>query len=111
VKDPEAHLNRLDISLSGIVVPEQLALLNPTTRTAVNGHFFWVSSPEKLTEFRANPQRFTGPLIDPVTHEWFTPSDESPRRDTTEGILLFSGSDTARKFDEAHDPFPVHWHY
>ena len=110
MKDPEAHLSRLEISLAGSVAPDQPAILNPATRTAVNGHFFWVSSPENLSEFRTNPQRYTGQLLDPVTHEWFVPDDDSPRRDRPEGILLFSGSDTARKFDAGENPFPVHWH-
>ena len=110
MQGPEAFLVKLDIPLSGIVVPEQLALLDPASRTIVNGHFFWVSSLEKLPEFRASPQRFTGPLIDPITHEWFTPSDESPRRDTLEGILLFSSTDSAREFDGEQDPFPGHGH-
>jgi hypothetical protein len=110
VQSPEAFLAKLEISLPGIVVPEQPALVEPASRTIVNGHFFWVSSSEKLEAFRAAPQRFTGPLIDPITHEWFTPSDESPRRDTREGILLFSGTDSAREFDDARDPFPGHGH-
>jgi hypothetical protein len=110
VQGPEPFLKRQNISLAGIVVPEQPALLDPATRTVVNGHFFWVSSTEKLTEFRANPQRYTGPILDPVTHEWFIPSDDSPRRDTAEGILLFSGADTAIEFDAARDPFPGHGH-
>ncbi len=110
MKDPETHLGRLDISLQGIVAPDQPAILSPETRTTVNGHFFWVSSPENLSEFRANPQQFTGQLLDPVTHEWFVPDDDSPRRDIPEGILLFSDSDTAREFDPAQYPFPLHWH-
>ncbi len=92
------------------MAPDQPALLNSATRTVVNGHLFWVSSPEKLTEFRANPQRYTGQVLDPVTHEWFVPDDDSPRRDTSEGILLFSGADTVREFEDAQEPFPVHWH-
>ncbi len=110
MKDPETHLGTLEISLQGIVAPDQPALLSSATRTMVNGHFFWVSSPERLIEFRANPQRYTGQLLDPVTHEWFVPDDDSPRRDTPEGILLFSDSDTVRKFDPAQYPFPLHWH-
>jgi len=110
VEDPEAHLDRLEISLTGAVAPDKPALRGSDTQTVVNGHFLWVSSPEKLSEFRANPQRYTGQLLDPVTHEWFVPNDDSPRCDMPEGILLFSDSDTARKFDGAQDSFPVHWH-
>jgi hypothetical protein len=44
------------------------------------------------------------------TREWFVPDRDSPRRDTPEGILLFSGADTADRFDAADEPFPVHWH-
>ena len=110
MKGPEAFLAKMEIPLPGMVAPEQPALLTSATRTVVNGHFFWVSSPEKLTEFRANPQRYTGSILDPVTHEWFIPGDDSPRRDTPEGILLFSGTDTVREFDGAQDPFPGHGH-
>ena len=110
MQGPEPFLSKQNISLAGIVVPEQPALLSPATRTIVNGHFFWVSSPEKLMEFRANPQRYTGPILDPVTHEWFVPSDDSPRRDTAEGILLFSSADTASEFYGAGNPFLGHGH-
>ena len=110
VEDPEKHLGRLGISLPGIVTPDQPASLEPASRTAVNGHFFWASSPENTSEFRSNPQQYTGQLLDPVTHEWFLPNGESPRRDTPKGILLFSSSETAREFDRVGEPFPVHWH-
>ncbi len=93
------------------MTPGQPAILDPTTRTVVNGHFFWVSSPENLAEFRANPQRYTGPLLDPVTHEWFVPDDNSPRHDTRGGIFLFSSFETARSFEVGQDPHQFHWHY
>ena len=110
MKDPEIFLAKQNISLAGIVAPEQPAVLSPATRSIVNGHFFWVSSPERLAEFRANPQRYTGPILDPTTHEWFIPGDDSPRRDTPEGILLFSGTESASKFDGAHSLFLGHGH-
>ena len=110
MQGPEALLAKLSTSLPGAVVPDQPALLERKTRTVVNGHFFWVSSAEQLAVFRAAPQRYTGPLLDPLTHEWFAPSADPPRRDTPEGILLFSSPATARAFDSAGQTFAGHGH-
>ena len=103
-------MTKLGLEIAGIVDQEELATLDAKHRTTVNGHFFWVSSLDRVGQFRTNPHMFTGPLLDPVKHTWFSPSSDSPRRDTPEGILLFASAQTAEAFDELQQPFEGHAH-
>ena len=41
--------------------------------------------------------RYTGRLMQPAANGRFTPDIDMPRRDTTEGFLLFWSADSARK--------------
>ena len=70
-------------------------------RVTVNGHFFWAASPEEHRALRTEPHRYTGPLLDPVDHAWFTPTAASPRIDGRDGILLFRDATTRDRFEEA----------
>src|SRR5262245_4454091 len=100
VQDPERFLNLLPLELRCSVDPDAPAVLEPSHRTIVNSQFYWVSSPASAETFRSAPYKYTGPLKDPVAHEWFTPTESSPRRDLGNQILYFQDEDTARAFDQ-----------
>lgn len=110
MQGPEAFLARLGIELSCPVSPGEPAALRPELRTTVNGHFFWVSSAERLEPFRREPARFTGPLLDPATHAWFTPTMDSPRLDREGEILLFEEPASRDAFLAAPTPADRHGH-
>ncbi len=110
MQGPEERLEGLGIALPSAVDPARPARIAPATRTVVNGHFFWVASAEELQTFRADPQRFTGPLLDPVDHAWFTPDADSPRREVAGEILLFASADSAARFDAAGGHYAGHAH-
>ncbi len=110
MQDPELYAAKAVMSLPGAVTPETPAFISPGTRTIVNGHYFWVSGPAERAAFRSAPHRYTGPLLDPVTHEWFSPDRSSPRIDTDEGILLFRDDQTRRRWEAAGRPAVHHVH-
>jgi hypothetical protein len=110
VKGPERFLDDLEISLNGVVEVDKPAILEPRFRTAVNGHLFWVSSEANLETMRADPYKYTGKLLDPVSHEWFLPGAESPRLDIGEGILLFSTAETLETHLARNEPYLGHTH-
>lgn len=110
MRGPEGFITKLGLEFPGIVLPDQRAVLDAVHRTTVNGHFFWASNADRVAQFREVPYRFTGPLLDPVNHTWFSPSAESPRRDTPDGILIFESAETAETFDKWQRPFEGHGH-
>ncbi len=101
MQGPEPFLKKLDVELPGIVDPETTAVLDPSHRANVNGHFYWTSSHENLAVFRASAYEYTGPLLEPNSHDWFTPTSTSPRRDVDGEILYFDGEESAQRFDES----------
>jgi len=101
VQDPETHLKKLGLELSGVVDPKAAAVLEPGYRAVVNGQFYWVSANAEVELFRAAPYTYTGPLRDPVTHGWFTPTPSSPRRDVGGQIFYFVNGASAEEFDQA----------
>ena len=100
MQGPEPFLEKLGVELPGAVDPKVKAVLDPDHRVAVNGHFFWTSSRENLNIFRASAYEYTGPLLDPSSHDWFAPTSTSPRRDVDGEILYFESEESAREFDE-----------
>ena len=107
VEDPEAHLAKLGVELGGAVEPKQTAILATTHRFRVNGQFYWVSSGDNIRRFRESPHRYTGPLRDPVTREWFDPARSSPQRTIQGQILYFKSKRTEREFADNPDRFDV----
>ena len=99
MQGPESFLQQLRVELPCPVDPSRTAELAPALRSVVNGHFFWVADPVNLEAFRADPARFTGSLLDPTLHEWFTPSAGSPRLDLENEILLFASRETRDSFN------------
>ena len=110
MQGPEPYLTSLGISLPSALGSGELALLEPETRTTVNGHFFWVAEEAELTAFRTAPHTYSGPLLDPSTHEWFDPGPDSPRVDVDGEILLFASEDSRRAFDAGEGTPPLHAH-
>jgi hypothetical protein len=96
VQGPESYLLELGVELKGAVDHEALAILDPTHRIVVNGHYYWTSSAEHTAVFRSAPHRFAGVVRDPVTHEWFDPTASSPRRELGDEIIYFK---TSSSFD------------
>lgn len=90
MQGPETFLIQLQVALPSPVDPSLPATLSPEFRTVVNGHLFWVSGEAELERFRAAPEAYTGPLLDPTRHEWFDPEPDSPRLDADGEILLFA---------------------
>ncbi len=99
MQGPEPFLEKLGVELPGIVDPKTTAVLDPSHRVTVNGHFYWTSSHENLGVFRASAHEYSGPLLEPNSHEWFTPTPTSPRRDVDGEILYFHSEKSAQEFD------------
>ena len=101
MQGPEPFLEKLGVELPGAVDPKTKAVLDPSHRAIVNGHFHWTSSQENLDAFRASAYEYTGPVLEPNSHEWFTPTPRSPRRDIDGEILYFASEESAQEFDES----------
>jgi YHS domain-containing protein len=99
VQDPESHLEKLGIQLPGATDPGASAVLEPSHRVVVNGQFYWASSPQQTLAFRASPHLYSGPVRDPVTGQWFSPTASSQRRDVGARIFYFIGPESFRDFD------------
>lgn len=99
MQGPEPFVKKLGVVLPGIVDPKTTAVLDSSHRVTVNGHFYWTSSLENLAIFRANAHEYTGPLLEPNSHEWFTPTWTSARRDVDGEILYFQSDESAQRFD------------
>ena len=110
MKGPETFLARLELALPSALGSDAPAVLSPELRTVVNGHFFWVADADELGRLRGAPHAYTGPLIDPVRHEWFEPAPGSPRLDVDGEILLFASAETLRAFETAGNGPPRHHH-
>jgi hypothetical protein len=57
---------------------------------------------------RSTPHKYTGRRIDPVSHSWFLPNVDSPRRDAAVDILLFASVNTLDRFLEDTEPCAGH---
>ena len=86
---PEPILKDLGIELASTVDPSNQAVLEPEFRILVNDHFFWTAGAESRAAFLEDPHLFTGPVQDPVSGEWFSPTGESPRMESDGRTLLF----------------------
>jgi YHS domain-containing protein len=76
-----------------------MAILEPSHRVVVNGQFYWASSPQRAALLRASPHSYSGPVRDPVTGQWFSPTQSSPRRVVDDAFFYFSTAASAGKFD------------
>ena len=99
MQGPESYLKKLGIQLPGAVDPSTSAVLEPGQRVVVNGQFYWASSPQQTLILRASPHSYSGPLRDPVTSEWFSPTSSSLRRDVSEQLFYFISAASAEEFD------------
>ncbi len=96
---PEPILTDLGIVLTSAVDPARQAILETDYRIHVNDHFFWTDSTESAETFRKNPHLYTGPVLDPVSNEWFSPTGGSPRMKREDRILLFASRENMQAFD------------
>ena len=103
-------LHGLDISFPGVVHSDAPAVIASSHRTVLNGHFYWASSTAARAQFEAELHRYSGPVLDPVTHEWFLPDSGSPRRDLDGQILLFASEESLRQFEREGAVFRGHGH-
>lgn len=99
MQGPEPYLEKLGIQLPCAVDPGATAVLEPSHRVIVNGQFYWASSPQRAALLRASPHSYSGPIRDPVTGRWFSPTSASPLRLVGGEFYYFSTVESAEDFD------------
>lgn len=106
MQGPEARLAKLGVTIPGAIDPRAPAVLAPDHRLVVNGQFYWASNPEQAEVMRASPHLYVGPVRDPVSRAWFSPTDASPRRDADGQVLYFESAESVAAFDRDPASFP-----
>jgi YHS domain-containing protein len=81
-----------------VVDPARSAILDEACRVFVNYETYYLSSAEATGKFNQAPWRYTGLVTDPVTHQRFQPTDNSPVRKYEGRLFYFSSASSDQTF-------------
>jgi len=100
VVDPDWALFHLQRALYDPLDPRRLGSLDPALHFRVNGEVFRFSTDRTLRRFMKSPQRWCGPVRDPVTGRHFKPTTDSPEAYWIGGPYFFESDSTKARFVE-----------
>lgn len=95
---PEKPLREAGIKFACPVQRGATAAIDSTLRTWVDFELYYFSSPAARTKFLAEPERYTGPVTDPVLLTRFQPTRRSPRAEAAGRLWLFASDSTRTVF-------------
>ena len=98
MQGPEIWLKQLGISVACVVDPSQPGILDEAYRVFINYEAYYLSSAEATGKFNQAPWRYTGLVTDPVTHQRFQPTSESPSRKYEGRLYYFSSAGSEQAF-------------
>jgi len=107
VEDPERYLNELGVTVPDFLDTTRSAVLEFATRSRVNYETFFFAEQAEKERFDADPTRYVGLLVDPVSKVRFHPSTNSPRFDYNNRPFFFSSDSTRAAFAATPDSFAV----
>lgn len=80
--------------------PERNAILDSAHRTFIGYESYFFSDLDAKARFDQSPEKYSGPLTDPVSLRHFNPKPESPRLIHNDRLYIFAT-------DSTHDVFAV----
>ncbi len=95
---PEQPLRESGLSFRCPVQSGAAAPIDSASRTWVGFELFYFSSPNAKARFLKEPERWTGPLTDPVLLTRFQPERRSPRSEALGRLWMFAGDSSQRVF-------------
>jgi len=95
---PEKPLRDAGLAFSCPVQSGAAAPIDSTTRTWVDFELYYFSSAAARTRFLKEPERYCGPLTDPVLLTRFQPTRRSPRAEAAGRLWLFASDSTRDVF-------------
>jgi hypothetical protein len=98
VQDPELYLNQLGLTVPCVVSPERPAILDPQHRTLVGYETYFFSDAAAKARFDVAPEKYCGPLTDPVSLRHFKPNSDSPRLIHNDRLYIFATDSTRDVF-------------
>src|SRR5258706_1447946 len=107
VEDPERYLNELEVTVPDLMDSSRTAVLEFGTRSRVNFETFFFAEAGEKQRFDADPTRYAGLLVDPVSRVRFHPSPRSPRFDFRNRPFYFASDATRAAFAATPDSFAV----
>lgn len=81
-----------------IISPEHDAVLDPGHRTLIGYETYFFSDDAAKGQFDAAPEKFCGPLTDPVSLRHFNPNPNSPRLIHNDRLYIFASDSTREMF-------------
>jgi YHS domain-containing protein len=95
VQDPKLYIQQLELTVPCVIAPERNAVLDSAHRTLIGYESYFFSDLDAKARFDREPEKFCGPLTDPVTLRHFNPNSESPRLIHNERLYIFA-TDSSR---------------
>lgn len=98
MQDPELYIQQLGLTVPCVITPDRNAILDSAHRTLIGYESYFFSDLDAKSQFDKAPERFCGPLTDPVSLRHFNPKSESPRLVHNERLYLFATDSTKEVF-------------
>ena len=100
-------MRQLGLSLECPLHPGRAARIDSTTMVRLNHEVFYFAEPGSCRMFLKHPDRYCGPLTDPVTLNRFHPTPKSPRTRYRDRLWYFDADSTLAMFQAMPDSFLV----
>lgn len=97
MQDPELYLQQLGLSVPCVISPERHAVLDTLHRTMIGYETYFFADLEAKAVFEHSPEKYCGPLTDPVSLRHFNPRPDSPRLFHHDRLYIFA-TDSTREF-------------
>lgn len=107
MQDPETYLGALGVELVSFLDESRHAILDSAHRSRVNWEVFFFADQAEKQEFDRHPERYCGPVTDPVNRVRFHPHEGSPRLMHAGQPFLFSSDSTRALFAALPDSFAL----
>ena len=98
MQDPELYIQQLGLSVPCAVSPDRDAILDSAHRTLIGYETYFFADLQAKSQFDQSPEKFSGPLTDPVSLRHFNPKSESPRLIHNERLYIFATDSTQEVF-------------
>lgn len=98
MQDPELYIQQLGLNVPCLISPERNAILDSAHRTFIGYESYFFSDLEAKSKFESSPEKFCGPLTDPVSLRHFNPKPESPRIVHNNRLYVFATDSTKEVF-------------
>ena len=105
MQDPDDFLKAQELTFKDPVDPARDAVIDALHRLRIGNDWFYFADRETKAQFQREPFRYAAALSDPVSHERFVPSKQSPKMQRAGIEFRFASKDTKSAFQAAPDSF------